>query len=65
MPLLFLPQLHKACYNGYRDVAKLLLQKEATVDIQTSSGWTPLHVAAKFSKVRGKTVGGGICHGIK
>jgi len=59
--MLFLLQLHKACYNGYRDVVKLLLQKEATVDIQTSGGWTPLHVAAKFSKVKwGKTVGGGI-----
>ena len=50
-------QLHKACYNGYRDVAKVLLQKDATVDVQTNSGWTPLHVAAKFSKVRAQAAG--------
>lgn len=38
--------LHAAAYNGYKDVAELLLTKGADVNAKTNTAWTPLHVAA-------------------
>jgi len=38
--------LHYAAAYGYRDVAQLLLARNAEVDARDDLGWTPLHVAA-------------------
>lgn len=40
--------LHRACYNNYVDIAKLLLQYNADPSARTKLGWTPLHSACKW-----------------
>ena len=45
------PQLHIAVANGYRQIARLLINAGAEVDIMDDAGYTPLHVAAKFNQV--------------
>lgn len=50
IPPLF-PQLHVAVANGYRQIARLLIDAGAEVDIMDDAGYTPLHVAAKFNQV--------------
>jgi ankyrin repeat protein len=37
--------LHLACGFGHKDIAKLLLDKQADVNIQNVRGGTPLHMA--------------------
>ncbi|KAL9928002.1 ankyrin repeat domain-containing protein 49 isoform 1-T2 [Glossina fuscipes fuscipes] len=41
--------LHRACYNNFIDIAKLLLQYKANPNAKTNLGWTPLHSACKWS----------------
>ncbi|XP_054744323.1 ankyrin repeat domain-containing protein 49-like [Anastrepha obliqua] len=41
--------LHRACYNNFVDIAKLLLQYKADPNARTKLGWTPLHSACKWS----------------
>ncbi|XP_017476113.1 PREDICTED: ankyrin repeat domain-containing protein 49 [Rhagoletis zephyria] len=41
--------LHRACYNNFVDIAKLLLQYKANPNARTNLGWTPLHSACKWS----------------
>lgn len=41
--------LHRACYNNFLDIAKLLLQYKANPNAKTNMGWTPLHSACKWS----------------
>ncbi|XP_075150576.1 ankyrin repeat domain-containing protein 49 [Haematobia irritans] len=41
--------LHRAAYNNYVDIAKLLLQYKADPNAKTKLGWTPLHSACKWS----------------
>ncbi|XP_055903642.1 ankyrin repeat domain-containing protein 49 [Eupeodes corollae] len=41
--------LHRACYNNFVDIAKLLLQYNANLNAQTELKWTPLHSACKWS----------------
>uniref|UniRef100_A0A1I8P306 Uncharacterized protein n=1 Tax=Stomoxys calcitrans TaxID=35570 RepID=A0A1I8P306_STOCA len=41
--------LHRAAYNNYVDIAKLLLQHKADPNARTKLGWTPLHSACKWS----------------
>lgn len=41
--------LHRACYNNFVDIAKLLLQYNANPNAKTNMGWTPLHSACKWS----------------
>lgn len=36
-----------ACYFGHKDVAELLIEKGATIDVQNHSGYTPLMAAAQ------------------
>jgi len=39
--------LHVAVLNGNLDIVRLLLWKDADVDIKNKAGWTPLHEASK------------------
>ncbi|XP_073821842.1 ankyrin repeat domain-containing protein 49 [Musca autumnalis] len=41
--------LHRAAYNNFTDIAKLLLQYNANPNAKTKLGWTPLHSACKWS----------------
>ncbi|KAM8715582.1 hypothetical protein ACLKA7_002604 [Drosophila subpalustris] len=41
--------LHRACYNNFVDIAKLLLQYKANPNARTELGWTPLHSACKWN----------------
>lgn len=41
--------LHRACYNNFLDMAKLLLQFQANPNARTELGWTPLHSACKWN----------------
>ncbi|TDG42590.1 hypothetical protein AWZ03_010999 [Drosophila navojoa] len=41
--------LHRACYNNFLDIARLLLQYQADPNARTELGWTPLHSACKWS----------------
>ncbi|XP_023170187.1 ankyrin repeat domain-containing protein 49 [Drosophila hydei] len=41
--------LHRACYNNFLDIARLLLQYQANPNARTELGWTPLHSACKWS----------------
>uniref|UniRef100_A0A034WR57 Ankyrin repeat domain-containing protein 49 n=1 Tax=Bactrocera dorsalis TaxID=27457 RepID=A0A034WR57_BACDO len=41
--------LHRACYNNFVDIAKLLLEYKADPNARTNMGWTPLHSACKWS----------------
>uniref|UniRef100_A0A8C3XQK5 Myosin XVI n=1 Tax=Chelydra serpentina TaxID=8475 RepID=A0A8C3XQK5_CHESE len=42
--------LHIACANGYKDVAALILDHGADVNIMDNQYWTPLHLAAKYGQ---------------
>lgn len=44
--------LHRACYNNFEDIAKLLLQYKADPNAKTNMGWTPLHSACKWSNAQ-------------
>ena len=44
-------QLHIAAANGYNQIAKLLLNSGADINIIDDLGYTPLHLAAKFNQV--------------
>ena len=48
---LLCPQIHIAAANGYGDVMKYLVRRDADLNLQDDSGSTPLHVAAKFGQV--------------
>ena len=39
--------LHAACHRGFEDVAELLVNNGAVLDIMDSDGKTPLHLAAE------------------
>ncbi|KAH8244271.1 ankyrin repeat domain-containing protein 49 [Drosophila bipectinata] len=41
--------LHRAAYNNFVDMAKLLLQHRADPNARTELGWTPLHSACKWN----------------
>ncbi|KAH8308132.1 ankyrin repeat domain-containing protein 49 [Drosophila kikkawai] len=41
--------LHRAAYNNFVDMAKLLLQYRANPNARTELGWTPLHSACKWN----------------
>lgn len=41
--------LHRAAYNNFVDMAKLLLQYNANPNARTELGWTPLHSACKWN----------------
>ncbi|XP_001357360.1 ankyrin repeat domain-containing protein 49 [Drosophila pseudoobscura] len=41
--------LHRAAYNNFVDIAKLLLQYKADPNARTDLGWTPLHSACKWN----------------
>lgn len=41
--------LHRACYNNFLDIVKLLLQYKANPNAKTNMGWTPLHSSCKWS----------------
>ncbi|KAH8249656.1 hypothetical protein KR032_011116 [Drosophila birchii] len=41
--------LHRAAYNNFVDMAKLLLQYQANPNARTELGWTPLHSACKWN----------------
>lgn len=41
--------LHRACYNNYVDIAKILLKYGANVNARTKFAWTPLHSAVRWS----------------
>ncbi|XP_034667182.1 ankyrin repeat domain-containing protein 49 [Drosophila subobscura] len=41
--------LHRAAYNNFVDIAKLLLQHKADPNARTDLGWTPLHSACKWN----------------
>ena len=41
--------LHNAVHKGNLDMVRLLLWKDADVDLKTPTGWTALHEAAKNS----------------
>jgi len=41
--------LHRAAYNNFVDMAKLLLQYRADPNARTELGWTPLHSACKWN----------------
>lgn len=40
--------LHRAAAKGYVEIARVLLEAGAAVDMQGAGGWTPLHRAAKL-----------------
>jgi len=42
-----LAAIHHAAVIGRVDIAKLLMDRKSSLDIQTNTGWTPLHWAAK------------------
>ncbi|KAH8283571.1 hypothetical protein KR018_006808 [Drosophila ironensis] len=41
--------LHRAAYNNFQDLVKLLLQYHADPNARTNLGWTPLHSACKWN----------------
>ncbi|XP_017843659.2 ankyrin repeat domain-containing protein 49 [Drosophila busckii] len=41
--------LHRACYNNFLNIARLLLQHKADPNARTELGWTPLHSACKWN----------------
>ena len=40
-------QLHRAAYNGHKDMAKLLIAKGSDANAKDNAGWTPLYYAAQ------------------
>lgn len=50
--LTFMLQLHVACANGYKNVASLILDHGADLNVVDNQYWTPLHLAAKYGQVR-------------
>lgn len=50
--LTFILQLHVACANGYKNVASLILDHGADLNVVDNQYWTPLHLAAKYGQVR-------------
>lgn len=49
---IFLFQLHVACANGYKNVASLILDHGADLNVVDNQYWTPLHLAAKYGQVK-------------
>lgn len=49
---IFILQLHMACANGYKNVASLILDHGADLNIVDNQYWTPLHLAAKYGQVK-------------
>ncbi|KAG8193895.1 hypothetical protein JTE90_011454 [Oedothorax gibbosus] len=41
--------LHFACWKGYTDIVKILLENKACPNVEGKNGFTPLHYACKFS----------------
>lgn len=50
--LTFILQLHVACANGYKNVASLILDHGADLNVVDNQYWTPLHLAAKYGQVK-------------
>lgn len=50
--LTFILQLHVACANGYKNVASLIVDHGADLDVVDNQYWTPLHLAAKYGQVK-------------
>ncbi|RMC06540.1 hypothetical protein DUI87_15977 [Hirundo rustica rustica] len=44
--------LHVACANGYKNVASLILDHEADLNVVDNLYWTPLHLAAKYGQIK-------------
>jgi ankyrin len=44
--------LHIACHCGHYEIAKLLLEHEANVEVRTAQGYMPLHFAAQQGHVK-------------
>ncbi|XP_005997066.2 unconventional myosin-XVI [Latimeria chalumnae] len=44
--------LHMACASGYKDVASLLLDNGADLNVADNQYWTPLHLAAKYGQTK-------------
>ena len=42
--------LHRAAYNGHKEVVKILLQTGADITARTVDGWQPLHCACRWGK---------------
>ncbi|XP_048731113.1 ankyrin repeat domain-containing protein 49-like isoform X2 [Ostrea edulis] len=42
--------LHRACYNGHKDMVKFLLSHNADIAAQTEDGWFPIHSAARWNQ---------------
>ncbi|XP_074839297.1 unconventional myosin-XVI [Carettochelys insculpta] len=42
--------LHIACANGYKEVASLILDHDADVNVVDNQYWTPLHLAAEYGQ---------------
>nr|XP_056710123.1 protein phosphatase 1 regulatory subunit 16A [Euleptes europaea] len=43
--------LHIASANGYQEAAELLLEHKASMSVQDSDGWQPLHAAACWGQI--------------
>lgn len=41
-----------ACANGYKNVATLILDHGADLNVVDNQYWTPLHLAAKYGQVK-------------